>query len=440
MDGSAPRTERAADTEGAVDAESRTGLLARYAAGTSPRHRGPRAVLAVGVLLGLGYLAFVLAARPHQLGVDYVVYHTAAAAFLDGQVFYGLTPEGLPEYFRYVYPPVTILVFAPLALLGGWEVGFIVHTLLTVVAGVGTAWLTVDYLDGAGVALARLDRLLIGGYAVASVHAMPSLVFGQINHHLALAVAVGFLALARQREALGGAALGMAAFWKLVPAALGVWLLARRRVRAVAAATATGLGLLLAGVLAFGPDTTRAYVETAVLPRAADDTFAGGLPATETYLTLRRPISNLLPGVDPSLYGPLAALVCLPVLAVLYRDVDGRLPWLYGVFGTVAVVLLVFPSFPVYAVLLTFPLVALLYLFPAGRPRRLFLAGALVSNVSVRYDEVLDALTILDPPAAVDAFTRTVLEPLFTLATPPLVGIGLMLGACVWARRVEQQG
>lgn len=426
MDGSAREDTPRSETETAAP------LLD---AGALTRHSGPRVVLAVGLLLGFGYAAFVLTARPHQLGVDYVVYHVAAEAFLRGEPFYGVTPAGLPDLFRYVYPPVTILAFAPLALLGGWEAGFVLHTLLTVVAGVGTAWLTVDYLTGAGVSLARIDRLLIGGYAVASVHAMPSLVYGQVNHHLTLAVTVGFLALARERERLSGAALGLAALWKLFPAALGVWLLVRRRVGAVLAAVATGLGLTLLGLVAFGADTTRAYVETAILPRTAPADFAGGLPPGETYLTLRRPISHLLSGVDPSLYGPLAALVCAPVLAALYRDVDARVPWLCGVFGTVAVVLLVFPSYPVYALLLTFPLVALLYLFPPGRPRRLFLAGALLSNVSIRYDEVADALALADAPPGVTAVVDAVVRPLFTYVTPPLVGICVMLGACVWLRR-----
>jgi hypothetical protein len=89
----------------------------------------------------------------------------------------------------------------------------------------------------------------------------------------------------------------------------------------------------------------------------------------------------------------------------------------------------------VYALLLTFPLVALLYLFPPGRPRRLFLAGALVSNVSIRYDEVADALALLDAPGSVAAAADAVVRPLFTYATPPLIGVCVMLGACVWLRR-----
>jgi hypothetical protein len=410
----------------AVEGDERTGR--------ERRRRGPRIVLAVGLVLGLAYAAFDVLVRPERLGIDYLAYHVAAEAFLRGEAFYGVTPEGLPELIRYVYPPVTIAFFAPLPLLGPWEVGFAAHTLGTVLAGAAAAWVTVDYLDDAGVALAGIDRALIYGYAVASVHAMPSLVFGQVNHHLTLAITVGFVALARDREWLGGAALGLAAFWKLFPAALGVWLLVRRRYRAIAAATATGLGLTLLGVLAFGVDTTRTYVETAILPRTAPGEFAGGLPPTATYLTLRRPVSNLLPGLDPSLYGPLAALVCAPALAVLYRDTDDRVPWLCGVFGTVAAVLLVFPSYPVYALLLTFPLVALLYLFPAGRPRQVFLASALVANVSIRYDEVADAVALAGAPEGAEAAADAVLRPLFTFATPPLVGVCGLVLACVWLR------
>lgn len=399
------------------------------------RRHGARLVLASGLLLGVGYAAVELLTRPGRLGVDYRVYHVAAEAFLSGEPFYGVTPSGLPGLFQYVYPPVTVLFFAPLALLGGWPAGFVVHTLLTVAAGLATAGLLVDYTEEAGVDLVPLDRALIAGYTVASVHAMPSLVFGQVNHHLALLFALGFLALARDRETLAGGAFGLAAFVKLFPAAVGLWLLVRRRVRAIAAAVAVGSGLSLLGLLAFGPETIRRYVETAVLPRTSPDAFAGGLGPTRTYLTLRRPISVALPSVDPSLYGPLAALAVAPALWVLYRGIDDRIDWLVGTFGTVTAILLVFPSFPIYVVLLSFPLVPLLYLFPVGRARTLFVAGALLTNLSIRYDEVLRALSTLDLDPAVAEVVRSVLRPPFTVATPPLLGLCLALVACVCYRR-----
>jgi len=405
--------------------------------------RGQRLVLAFGLTLGIGHLGYELLARAGHVGIDYRVYHVAAERFLAGESFYGISPPGLRPLYRYVYPPASIVAFAPFALAGEWPVGFALHTLATVAVGLATAWLTVAYLDGR-VALTRIDRGLIGGYAVASVHATPSLAFGQINHHLALLVAVGFVALARDREWLGGGALGLAAFLKLFPAALGVWLLVRRRVRAIAAATAVGLAGFGVGLVAFGVGTTRQYVETVVLSRLSPSAFAGGLAPTETYLTLRRPLSVLVPWLDPSLYGPLAALAVAPVLWVCYRGIDAGgsagadLRWLVGVFATVTAVLLVFPSYPVYAVLLTFPLVALLYRFPPGTPRRVFVAGALVATVSIRYDELLAGTAPL--PDGLAGPVTAALRPAFTLATPPLVGCCCMLGACAWLVRRRRRG
>ena len=391
-----------------------------------------RAVLLVGVALGIGNLLYILLASRGHLAIDYVVYDLAGEVALEGGNFYTAVPEGLADYFHYVYPPITVLGFVPLALVG-WKVGFAIHTLLTVVAGLAGAWLIVRYVERIGATrLPWLDRGLIAGFVVISVHSMPSLVFGQVNHHMVAALALGFVALDRDREILAGSAFGLAAFVKVFPAAVGVWLLRRRAWRAIAAAVGTAIVGFALGFLVFGVDLSIAYVEHAILPRFSPGEFAGGLDPEATYLTIRRPISVLLPGVDPTFDGLLALVVLAPPIAYLYRTIEDREDRLVSIMGTMVAILVFFPSFPIYVVILYFPLVPLLYLLESGRPRQLLVAGALLASVAIRWDDVEVLLAAADLSSSVLA---DVLKPAFTFATPGLVGVLLILAGCLLHRR-----
>ncbi|QSG11962.1 putative membrane protein [Halapricum desulfuricans] len=397
------------------------------------RNRGTRLVLLVGVALGLGNLAYVLLASPRHIAIDYRVYHLAGTVALEGGNFYAAVPEGLPGYFHYVYPPITVLGFVPLALLGGETVGFAVHTIETVLVGLGAAWLLVRYIERVGGGrLPWLDRGLIAAFVVGSVHSMSSLLFGQVNHHLVAALVVGFVALDADRETLAGVAFGLAAFLKVFPAAVGLWLLRRRAWRAIGSAVGFALAGFAAGLAVFGPELTAAYVERAIVPRFSPDAFAGGLAPGETYLTIRRPISVLLPTVDPALYGLLAALVLAPPVAYLYRTIEDREDRLVSIMGTMAAILVFFPSFPLYVVILYFPLVPLLYLLERGRPRRLLLAGALVASIAIRYDDLRQGFEMA---GSAPDLLETVVRPVLTFVTPGLVGVLVILGACLLQRR-----
>ncbi|QSG15134.1 glycosyltransferase family 87 protein [Halapricum desulfuricans] len=397
------------------------------------RHRGARAVLLVGILLGVGNLLYVLAASPVHVGIDYRVYHLAGSVALEGGNFYRAVPEGLAGYFHYVYPPITVFGFVPLALLGSETVGFAVHTVLTVLVGLAAVWLLVRYIERVSdTRLPWLDRGLIAAFVVGSVHSMSSLFFGQVNHHLVAALVVGFLALDADRETLAGVAFGFAAFLKVFPAAVGLWLLRRRAWRAIAAAVSFAAAGFVAGIVVFGPDLTVAYVERALVPRLSTGEFAGGLDPGATYLTIRRPISVLLPTVDPALYSVLAGLVLAPPVAYLYRTIEDREDRLVSIMGTMVAILLFFPSYPLYFVILYFPLIPLLYLLAGGRPRQLLLAGALVSSIAIRYDDLQTAFALLgETPESL----LTVLRPILTFVTPGLLGTLLILAACLLQRR-----
>lgn len=403
------------------------------------RRVGPRFVLASGLVLGVAMLAYKSVVQSWKFGMDFQVYYYAARASLAGQGMYAVSPPAHPAY-GYVYPPVTILPFYPFALVGDWLVSFALFTVLELAAGVALALLVVRSVERRGYPLAPVDVALVAGYVLLSVHTVPSLFYGETNLPLALALALGFVALERGDEETSGVAFGLAALVKVFPAGVGLWLLRRRAWRAVAAAVGTGGGLLLVGVPLFGLDAHRTWLHDAVLPRLHREAFAGGLAPAAPYFTLRRPLSVLLPGLDPTLFPVLAAALLAPVVAYCYRDLDTATDRLVGVHVTLVAVLLFFPTYFVYFPLLYFPLVPLLYLLD-GRAGRLFVAGALVASLPATLRSVRRVLDALSPPPGVRSAVLAVAEPLFTLGTPLLYGCLLTLAACVChARRRASSG
>jgi hypothetical protein len=388
------------------------------------RRRGARATLTLGTALGLAYLGYVVVARPGLFGLNYEVFHGAASAFLAGDPLYGV-PFGRHAYLTYVYPPVTVVGFVPFALLP-YPVAFTLHTALSVGCGLLAGRLLVRYL-GQDTDLAPLDRALVYAFCAGSLLAMPSTVYGQVNLPLALLFVLGFTRLERGEGRVAGAAFGLAALVKLFPAGVGLWLLRRRAWRALAVSVLVGIGGLVAG-LALGPELTVRWLTEAVFPRAGDDAFAGGLDPGAAYLTLQRPVSVLLPDAGAPVRTALSALVVAPVVAYVYAACDptsetGRLA---GAFVSVAGVLVVLPSYPIYYVLLYFPLVPMLYRFER-RAYRWTVLGGLLLVAPLRLDDLRRLL------GAVGVGTPPPLESLLTLVTPPLVGVGALFVACVLA-------
>ncbi len=403
---------------------------------TPPRNpTDARIVLASGVLLGVVGLVATALQHPTLVGIDLQVYYFAAEAALAGGELYAVSPPMHPEY-GYVYPPVSILFFYPFGLLGSWQAAFAAFTLLNVAAALGVAVLLVRSIEERRPdSLPWLDRSLVAGFCLLSLHSASTLLYGETNFLLLLALVAGFRWLADRRESAAGIAFALPAFVKLFPAAVGVWFLRRRAWRAVATATATGTGLFALSVAAFGVETHLTYVEVAILPRLSSAEFAGGLPAGTAMLTLRRPLSVALPGLDPSLYGPLAFGLLAPAVGYCYRNVSGAMDRLVAVFATMAAIVIGFPSLLLYAVFLVFPLVPLLYLLERGPARNLFVAGAFVANFAVTLANVRSALAGTPFEGLVG-----VLRPVLTLGTPTLYGTLLMLAGClVWARNSSEE-
>ncbi|EMA45146.1 hypothetical protein C446_02647 [Halobiforma nitratireducens JCM 10879] len=376
-----------------------------------------------------------------MLAANFEVYQVAAETAVAGGDFYDSAPERFPDFY-YLYPPISIVPFLPFVAVGRWS-GFFVHTALEVVLALALAWLIVRWIERHR-ALSRLDHALIAGFVVGSIHAVPSLIYGQVNLRLALLIGLGLFLLERavatgpstrarsQLEALAGVALAGAALLKVFPAAVGLWLLRLRAWLAVAGALATGLGGLALGAAIFGLERTRAFFFEVLLPEGDAEAFVGGLDPGVSYVTVRRPLSVLF-DLEPALLSVAAAAVLLPPLAYVYAGpIETPLDRLVAAHATLLVVLVFFPSYPLYYVILFGTLVPLLYLLETPAVRVPFVGGALVANLAITGG------TLEDVAAAVPSVGEPLLVvgmPVLTVATPMLVGCLSMLVGCVLYRR-----
>lgn len=390
--------------------------------------RSARAVLAIGILVGLVLAVETALSTPEQVGLASTVYYYAGEATLAGENVYAVTPPTYDGY-NYLYPPIVVLAFLPHALLGSETAAFALQTVLNVAASTGIAVVVWRGLARRGVSLERVDYALVLGFTLLSSHAITQLIQGQVTLWLAFLLAAGFDALEREREAVAGVAFALAALVKLFPAAIGLWLLRRRARRGVAAAVATGCGGLLAGLLIFGPDLTIQYVTEVLTGRFRESTFDGSPDPDRSLVTVRRLFAAL--GVGPALLTPLALATLAPFVAALYRRVDTDERRLAALLGTLVAVLLFMPLQPLYFSLLAFPLLVLLYRLPVGRSRHLLVAGVYCTYAMFSLEMVVVAVDAVPLPAALESAVLTVAETVFTAILPPTVGMWLLLVACV---------
>lgn len=396
------------------------------------RRRDALAVFGTGALLGLVALGHYAINRPGTFGSNYRVYHVAIETALAGGDFYAVTPPG--SRYHFLYPPITVLAFLPSALVDSWVPGFVAITLLSVVAAGFTTRLLTGYIDSLGYAVGPAERVGIFAFLCCSAHLAPSLAYGQVNHLLVASLAAGLVWLARDRELRAGAALAIPAYVKVFPGLIGLWLVRRRAWRAIAAAVGTATALTLAGLFTFGVDVTRTYVTEALIPRRESGAFVGGLDPDRAFVTLRRPLSVLFPTVDPTWYAVGALAILAPVLAVLFWRMETVTDRHVAVHGTLLAMVLAVPSLLIYYAYTTVSLVVLVYDFPAGRGRRVFLAGALLANLSMSFRALRQALRALPLDDGSVQAMRDALLPVFRLGTPVLYGSLLMLLGCVLYR------
>lgn len=401
----------------------------------SPRRRRlTRVVLGVGTLFGLGYLAYTLFADPAALGINFDVYRGAVANLWAGNAIYGHSPVADPA-FTYRYPPI-LLVWFSVYLLVSPLVGYLLHVVGTLLVGVVLGRVVYRATEQHGVALTTVDRLLVIGFVTVGSYVAPSLAYGNINHHIGLAMAAGLVWLSANQQLRAGATLALSALPKVFPAAIGVWLLRQRAWRAIAAALATGIGALAAGAVLFDPSRTYRYVTTELLPRASSGSFSGGLPASSELVSLRRPLSVVFPSASESVLALLALGIVAPIVAYCYREQVGSRGRLVSLFVTLAGLLIVLPSFSLYWSILVYPLVALLYVLdsPAGE---LFVVGALVSTLTLKYPDVVFLARSVPLPDSLRRGLLAGVETVYTIATPVLWGTAAMIVACLWWLRTQ---
>lgn len=402
------------------------------------RHRGPRAVLAVGVLAGVVTAVGIPLVRPAQVGIATDVYHHAATAALAGGDFYAVTPPDHPRY-SYRYPPIVVLVFVPYGLAG--SVGaHASQTVLNLLAVAWIGWLSVRTVESAGIDLTHLDRVLVVGFAVGSTATATNLVMGQINPILAAGIAFGGATLVREpssppgsleRTVAAGAAIGLAALVKPFLAVVGVWLLLRRAWMAVATAVAVGTLGLGAGVLVFGPEVTVTYLTTVAADQAATGTAAGRYDPASEMMTLRRQVAFLAPWIAPSWRFAVAAGVLAPVVLAAYNGGQERIGGLVTLTATLIAMLLVVPLEPFYLVVALYPTLPLVYLL-AGWPRRVYLTGFVLTWTTVTLATVQHGVALAPVPNGIAGSVLSVARAGFTLVLPPTLGAVLLLIGCAW--------
>jgi hypothetical protein len=393
-------------------------------------------VLATGTVLGLGVFLYHLVARPATVGLDYRVFHAASEAALAGRDFYAVSPAD--SSFQYLYPPVTVLSFVPLAALDGWVPGYLALTALSLVASALAARVLCRHVASLGHTVPPAERVLVGAWLTVSTPAALSLVYGQTNHLAVAGLVVGLAGLLGGRDRLAGVVLALPAYLKVLPGVVGLYLLRRRAPRAIGAGLGTALALTAVGVAVFGPDLHLTYLTEVLVARRDTAAFVGGLDPAAEYVTLRRPLSVVFPAADPALYAVGAAALLFPVLAALYWRVETHTDRVVALHGTLVVGLLVVPSLLLYAAFLAFPLVVLLYELPAGRARRLFVAGGLLTNLSVSFDGIRQLFGAVPLGAAGREWLLSLFRPVFTVGTPVLYGCLLSLAGCLvyrWTRR-----
>jgi hypothetical protein len=309
----------------------------------------------------------------------------------------------------------------------------VIHAGVLVASLLLLARLSIQYVESHGRSLDRIDQWLIRGFFVLSLPAVLGIYRGNVDPIILAMLVGGFFAVERSLEAVGGSLWAVASLYKLFPAMLGIWLLYRRKFVATAAAIAVGLGSLALSVLAFGVDANVEFVEFILEERSRKGAYEGGLDVEFMYLSLKRPLSYLVPVAGHALTA-LAFLIVAPFLALLYHRASSERDQLIVLFGTIAVLLVtVVPSTAGYVVYLLFPLVPLIYLTENRRARLSFLAGLALINVPVfpRHIQQLSENTSLS--AGIGDPILTVVQTVLTFGSVALWGVCLIFAGCLLA-------
>lgn len=386
----------------------------------------PRLCL-LACVTGLSLVAFPLLALLVQLdggpfrfgGVDFKAYYLTGLRLRAGLPLYEtgwfVDQVPRPRATDYLYPPVVALPFAALTLLSPlparvlWVGGQLVFLWVSVLA----------LLQAFGYRLSRLDAALVG---VALVGFQPVFYLARIGNVsaamaglLCLSAAASVAPQSPERPYLSGAFATLAVIPKPFAAPAGAHLLADRR-RLVGA----GVTLLVAlgvGLVVFGVDTHRAYLDVLLAGKG----WGAGDPASLPFHA--KPYYRF-PDVAPVVRGLFLGIAVAGSLLAARVDADG---WAFAL-GSVAIPL-VAPTANTLTLVLAVPglLVALLLELDADGTPGIVLASVLAIQASVYLVRTVD---VYGPNQHPDVPWHLAESGL--LVQPATVGLLAVFGLCTW--------
>jgi hypothetical protein len=318
---------------------------------------GPGRATTVGAIAAVAAAAALAAwavwANIYRQPIDFRVYYLAAEAWAHGRDPYEMSRATWFAFghtlrigrfvWPYRYPPYTAALLRPF-LSFGEPAARVAWQSASVASMVAAAWLTARALGGRWMYAAAFLLLLV------FAPAYDTLIVGQINGFLVLSLAVALWAIVRRRDRALGVSLAVGTALKLVPAALFVYFLARRRWRAsawfvIGLAVLTLVALPLVGRHAFvgyanwAVDLVRPQL---VMNGPMNVTFVGAMGRLFPHdLGLARSLGRLLGG---------AALLATVVVCWPRRD---RPPDDLLAFSMIVTLLALLPPFTWYHQLIT---------------------------------------------------------------------------------------
>lgn len=226
------------------------------------------------IVIGVALAALLV--RLHTLITarsDFTQDYMAARALLAGHSIYDLFPaqdlaaQGLrAEALANYHPPFNALLFLPLALLP-YQAAAVLWTLLLLLLYLLIGAIVVREL---GIAVPAHVAPLAIGLSLLWYPFQFNIILGQLSLPLAACVVGAWALLDRRRDGLAGALIGLAALIKLFPALLLLYLLLRRRWRALGAALLTIAAGMVITVAVVGLGDTLRYQNEIVALNVAD--------------------------------------------------------------------------------------------------------------------------------------------------------------------------
>lgn len=389
-----------------------------------------RIALALGIIGGLMTLSFFMLFRPDP-PTTFEVFYYAAELSMEGPV------QHETGYGLWTYTPVSLLYFYPYAILFEYETAFVVHQILSVFVSFiyGGA---LAYFISNRVGIARIDKVLIVGFASLSVYPVVNVINGSFVGIFTFMLGGGWLLLEYEKDS-GGVGWALASLLKGYPAFWGVYLLRVKRWRATAAAIVTGVSATLLGVLVFGFDAYIRFFSVAGDNRVRLNKFRqGGSPDNE-MMTPIRGLSQLFPNVDPTIWPIVITIFVLIAAAFIYylvpiETLNDRATLLLATIIGVFFIMPTTQDMDTY--LLYAPLLVLLYTERHAIVQGLYTVATIILSYNIGRDE----LRAVSEALGIAEWTMPIGEPILMFAKMPTYALYIMFAAILlsaWVRGKE---